>query len=42
MYAFFFFSLVQTEFCGWGVEAAETINKGGFIIEYIGEGSSYF
>lgn len=29
----------QTEFCGWGVEAAEPINKGEFIIEYIGEGS---
>ncbi|KAH9806245.1 Histone-lysine N-methyltransferase ASHR3 [Citrus sinensis] len=27
----------QTEFCGWGVEAAEPINKGEFIIEYIGE-----
>jgi SET domain-containing protein len=32
----------QTEFCGWGVEAVETIEKGEFIIEYIGEGSSYF
>lgn len=29
----------QTEFCGWGVEAAEPISKGEFIIEYIGEGS---
>ncbi|XP_057717819.1 histone-lysine N-methyltransferase ASHR3 [Arachis stenosperma] len=29
--------LVKTEHCGWGVEAAETINKGEFIIEYIGE-----
>ncbi|KAJ0090308.1 hypothetical protein Patl1_14476 [Pistacia atlantica] len=27
----------QTEFCGWGVEAAEPISKGEFIIEYIGE-----
>ncbi|KAF7806575.1 histone-lysine N-methyltransferase ASHR3 [Senna tora] len=29
--------IVKTELCGWGVEAAETINKGEFIIEYIGE-----
>ncbi|KAK3221654.1 hypothetical protein Dsin_008679 [Dipteronia sinensis] len=29
--------LVKTEFCGWGVEAAEPISKGEFIIEYIGE-----
>ena len=29
----------QTELCGWGVEAAEPINKGDFVIEYIGEGS---
>ncbi|KAF1892425.1 hypothetical protein Lal_00010890 [Lupinus albus] len=29
--------LVKTELCGWGVEAAETVDKGGFIIEYIGE-----
>ncbi|XP_058723009.1 histone-lysine N-methyltransferase ASHR3 isoform X2 [Vicia villosa] len=29
--------IVKTEFCGWGAEAAETIEKGGFIIEYIGE-----
>lgn len=29
----------QTELCGWGVEAAEPINKGEFIVEYIGEGS---
>ncbi|MED6107317.1 hypothetical protein PIB30_012969 [Stylosanthes scabra] len=29
--------LVKTEHCGWGVEAAENINKGEFIIEYIGE-----
>ncbi|KAL5547602.1 hypothetical protein UlMin_002833 [Ulmus minor] len=29
--------LVKTEFCGWGVEAAESIKKGEFIIEYIGE-----
>ncbi|KAM3263825.1 hypothetical protein P3L10_000819 [Capsicum annuum] len=26
-----------TELCGWGVVAAESINKGDFIIEYIGE-----
>jgi histone-lysine N-methyltransferase SETD2 len=32
----------QTEFCGWGVEVAETIEKGEFIIEYVGEGRSYF
>ncbi|KAK4337623.1 hypothetical protein RND71_042110 [Anisodus tanguticus] len=31
---------LQTELCGWGVVAAESINKGDFIIEYIGEGSS--
>ncbi|KAL4345024.1 hypothetical protein AHAS_Ahas11G0237000 [Arachis hypogaea] len=30
--------LYQTEHCGWGVEAAETIYKDEFIIEYIGEG----
>ncbi|XVE63475.1 hypothetical protein DITRI_Ditri07aG0023500 [Diplodiscus trichospermus] len=29
--------IVKTEFCGWGVEAAEPINKGDFVIEYIGE-----
>ncbi|CAK7338133.1 unnamed protein product [Dovyalis caffra] len=29
--------IVKTEFCGWGVEAAEPICKGDFIIEYIGE-----
>ncbi|KAK8473222.1 hypothetical protein PHAVU_001G083533 [Phaseolus vulgaris] len=29
--------IVKTEHCGWGVEAAETIDKGGFIVEYIGE-----
>lgn len=28
----------QTEHCGWGVEAAEPINKDDFVIEYIGEG----
>lgn len=28
----------QTELCGWGVEAAESINKGEYIVEYIGEG----
>lgn len=27
----------MTELCGWGVEAAESINKGEFIIEYVGE-----
>lgn len=31
----------QTELCGWGVVAAESIKKGDFIIEYIGEGD-YF
>ncbi|XP_059454726.1 histone-lysine N-methyltransferase ASHR3-like [Corylus avellana] len=30
-------NIVKTEFCGWGVVAAEKINKGDFIIEYIGE-----
>lgn len=29
--------LVKTEHCGWGVEAAEPINKDDFVIEYIGE-----
>ncbi|EEF33976.1 set domain protein, putative [Ricinus communis] len=29
--------IVKTEFCGWGVETVEPINKGDFIIEYIGE-----
>ncbi|KAL8152163.1 hypothetical protein V2J09_009923 [Rumex salicifolius] len=29
--------IVKTEHCGWGVEAAEEINNGDFIIEYIGE-----
>ncbi|XVF47855.1 hypothetical protein PTKIN_Ptkin03bG0143900 [Pterospermum kingtungense] len=29
--------VVKTELCGWGVEAAEPIKKGDFIIEYIGE-----
>ncbi|KAK4479448.1 hypothetical protein RD792_014962 [Penstemon davidsonii] len=27
----------QTELCGWGVVAAESISKGDFIIEYVGE-----
>lgn len=31
---------LQTELCGWGVVALESINKGDFIIEYIGEGDS--
>ncbi|XP_030954942.1 histone-lysine N-methyltransferase ASHR3 isoform X1 [Quercus lobata] len=30
-------NIVKTTLCGWGVEAAEKINKGDFIIEYIGE-----
>ncbi|XWS27243.1 hypothetical protein CRYUN_Cryun26dG0098000 [Craigia yunnanensis] len=29
--------IFKTELCGWGVEAAEPINKGDFVIEYIGE-----
>ncbi|OUZ99581.1 SET domain [Macleaya cordata] len=29
--------VVKTQFCGWGVEAAEPIKKGDFVIEYIGE-----
>ncbi|KAE8678798.1 Histone-lysine N-methyltransferase ASHR3 [Hibiscus syriacus] len=29
--------IVKTELCGWGVEAAEPIKKGDFVIEYIGE-----
>ncbi|KAL8133286.1 hypothetical protein AgCh_008663 [Apium graveolens] len=28
---------VETENCGWGVEAAEFVSKGDFIIEYVGE-----
>ncbi|KAG5033562.1 hypothetical protein JHK85_017544 [Glycine max] len=35
------FKIVKTELCGWGVEAADTIDKGGFIIEYIGEEPSW-
>ncbi|PKA65475.1 Histone-lysine N-methyltransferase ASHR3 [Apostasia shenzhenica] len=29
--------IVKTEFCGWGVAALESIEKGDFVIEYIGE-----
>ncbi|XP_062078486.1 histone-lysine N-methyltransferase ASHR3 [Humulus lupulus] len=29
--------IVKTEHCGWGVEAAESINKDEFVVEYIGE-----
>ncbi|KAJ7955686.1 Histone-lysine N-methyltransferase [Quillaja saponaria] len=29
--------IVKTELCGWGVEAAESISRGEFLIEYIGE-----
>ncbi|GMH16616.1 hypothetical protein Nepgr_018457 [Nepenthes gracilis] len=29
--------IVKTELCGWGVEAAESMNKGDFVVEYIGE-----
>ncbi|KAL8265406.1 hypothetical protein R6Q59_023536 [Mikania micrantha] len=29
--------IVLTKHCGWGVEAAEFIKKGEFIIEYVGE-----
>ncbi|GAB2267484.1 hypothetical protein Dimus_002467 [Dionaea muscipula] len=29
--------IVKTKHCGWGAEAAESINKGDFIIEYVGE-----
>lgn len=29
----------QTENCGWGVEAAEFVSEGDFIIEYVGEGN---
>ncbi|XP_024960491.1 histone-lysine N-methyltransferase ASHR3 isoform X1 [Cynara cardunculus var. scolymus] len=29
--------IVLTDSCGWGVEAAEAIKKGEFIIEYVGE-----
>lgn len=38
VFNYHFFSF-QTENCGWGVEAAESINKGDFIIEYVGEGN---
>ncbi|XP_027066288.2 histone-lysine N-methyltransferase ASHR3-like [Coffea arabica] len=30
-------SIVKTALCGWGVVAAEAINKDDFIIEYVGE-----
>ncbi|KAL2458221.1 Histone-lysine N-methyltransferase ASHR3 [Abeliophyllum distichum] len=29
--------IVKTELCGWGVVAAESIKKGDFVIEYVGE-----
>ncbi|XP_010268461.1 PREDICTED: histone-lysine N-methyltransferase ASHR3 isoform X2 [Nelumbo nucifera] len=29
--------IVKTQYCGWGVVAAEFIKKGDFVIEYIGE-----
>ncbi|XP_011069815.1 histone-lysine N-methyltransferase ASHR3 [Sesamum indicum] len=29
--------IVKTQRCGWGVVAAESINKGDFIVEYVGE-----
>ncbi|KAI3946688.1 hypothetical protein MKW98_003251 [Papaver atlanticum] len=29
--------VVRTQFCGWGVEAAEPLKRGNFVIEYIGE-----
>ncbi|XP_074371529.1 histone-lysine N-methyltransferase ASHR3-like isoform X1 [Apium graveolens] len=29
--------VVKTENCGWGVEAAEFVSNGDFIIEYVGE-----
>ncbi|KAK1293455.1 Histone-lysine N-methyltransferase ASHR3 [Acorus calamus] len=29
--------IVKTRLCGWGVKAAESIKKGDFVIEYIGE-----
>ncbi|XP_042047676.1 histone-lysine N-methyltransferase ASHR3-like [Salvia splendens] len=29
--------IVKTELCGWGVVAAESISKGDFIVEYVGE-----
>uniref|UniRef100_A0A7N0SWX1 Uncharacterized protein n=1 Tax=Kalanchoe fedtschenkoi TaxID=63787 RepID=A0A7N0SWX1_KALFE len=29
--------IIQTEHCGWGVESVGSIDKGEFIIEYIGE-----
>ncbi|KAL9224144.1 hypothetical protein vseg_000210 [Gypsophila vaccaria] len=29
--------IVKTGLCGWGVVAAESINKGDFVIEYVGE-----
>ncbi|XP_017250909.2 histone-lysine N-methyltransferase ASHR3 [Daucus carota subsp. sativus] len=29
--------VVKTKSCGWGAEAAEPINKGEFIVEYVGE-----
>ncbi|KAL6525409.1 Histone-lysine N-methyltransferase ashr3 [Orobanche hederae] len=29
--------IVKTERCGWGVVAAESISKGDFVVEYVGE-----
>ncbi|KAK6136264.1 hypothetical protein DH2020_029995 [Rehmannia glutinosa] len=29
--------IVKTEHCGWGVVAGESISKGDFIVEYVGE-----
>ncbi|KAI3996606.1 hypothetical protein MKX01_009438 [Papaver californicum] len=29
--------IVGTQFCGWGLEAAEPLKRGDFVIEYIGE-----
>jgi hypothetical protein len=35
---FFLLNFLQTEHCGWGVIALEPLQKGDFVIEYIGEG----
>lgn len=32
---------LQSEGCGWGAVALEPLEKGDFIIEYVGEGTNY-
>jgi len=33
---------LQTERCGWGAVALEPLEKGDFVIEYVGEGKVCF